>query len=916
MFKASPKSLVFLAFIIMLGIFIGFFAWLSFDLKGNLNYARNERMVLNNLACLDKLNSAITQIERNQRPYVIQKKAATIQEIVKSYSTAFDAVAMLKKNCGNQFLSCSDINVLDSLLLLKETISKKVIFFSTNNHPDSAILLLSSGNDSSLVNGFINKYNSLFKSQQDQLLTVQNLHQQQIVDANRVLIFIAILTICFFGFSMWWLLQQITQKDNLLEENKSYIDIININTDAIKRLQEQEHLMAESLKQSNELLEGKVNNQTQLITDVFERIKQVHLGTDSQLNIVYANGRLNDVFGVSAKDLLGQPLNNFLFKLAGDALTNLLKDGRPVVGKSNLEFIHPQNGKWYDASIYYADNGVSMIIRNINKNKLDELELVKSREMYQFISKANEVILHAKNEEELYSQICELSVSYQYILFTWIGIPDDVTKIVKPFIWAGQEAGYLTAIKNITISDEATGNGPCGMAFRTGIFYYSNDVEHDPAMDPWRKEALLRGFRSSIAFPIKINNQVVSLLTMYASQSNYFTNEQIGLLLNVSENISFALQAFHIEGQRKKTKSQLLKLSQAIEQSSASVVISDLEGKIEYVNPAFCNLTGYSMEEALGQNPRILKTGRTSEFEYLQLWQTIIDKKTWHGEFCNKKKNGELYWEYAVISPILNQNGEVTNYVAVKENITERKRLEEEQQRMTVDLLQRNKDLEQFSYMLSHNIRGPLTNILGLIAAVRGGLIKSEEELIMNGISKSADSMDQVIKDVTEILQIKKFSVESKETIDMYAVFENVKSTLHNLITEKDAIIETDFSKINHIYNIQTYLENIFYHLILNGLKFAKPGQIPKILVWTEQDLDECLIHVRDEGIGIDLAKQNEHLFRLYKKLNLNIEGRGIGLFMVKTQLEFMGGNIQVYSEPGMWTEFLIRLPLTPKDII
>ncbi len=911
MLKASPKSLVFLAFIIMLGIFIGFFAWLSFDLKGNLNHSRNERMVLNNLACLDKLNSAITQIERNQRPYAIQKKIATIQEIVKSYSTAFDAVTMLKKNCGSQYLNCADVEDLDSLLKLKESISKKVIFLSANNRPDSAIQLLISANDSSLVNSFFNKYNSFFKSQQDQLLIVQNLHQHQIMDANRVLIFIAILTICFFGFSMWWLLQQITQKDNLLEENKSYIDIIQNNTAAIKQLQEQEHLMAESLKQSNELLEGQVNNQTQLITDVFERIKQVHLGTDSQLNIVYANGRLDDVFGLDTNELLGKPINQFLFKLAGDALTNLLKDGRPVVGKSNLEFIHPQNGKWYDASIYYADNGVSMIIRNINKNKLDELALYKSRQMYEFISKANEIILHAKRADDLFSQICELSVSNKDILFTWIGIPDDISKVVKPLLWAGQGSGYLAAIKNITTTDAPTGRGPSGKAVRDGIHYYCNDIEHDPSMEIWRAEALSRGFKSSIALPIKTNGKVVALLTMYAAFANYFNNEQIGLLLNVTENISFALQTFHNDGQRKITELQLLKLSQAIEQSSASVVISDLEGKIEYVNPAFCNLTGYSMEEAIGQNPRILKTGRTSEFEYLQLWQTIIDKKTWHGEFCNKKKNGELYWEYAVISPILNQNGEVTNYVAVKENITERKRLEEEQQRMTVDLLQRNKDLEQFSYMLSHNIRGPLTNILGLIAAVRGGLIKSEEELIMNGISKSADSMDQVIKDVTEILQIKKFSVESKETIDMYAVFENVKSTLHNLITEKDAIIETDFSKINHIYNIQTYLENIFYHLILNGLKFAKPGQIPKILVWTEQDLDECLIHVRDEGIGIDLPKHNEHLFRLYKKLNLNIEGRGIGLFMVKTQLEFMGGNIQVYSEPGMWTEFLIRLPLT-----
>jgi PAS domain S-box-containing protein len=607
------------------------------------------------------------------------------------------------------------------------------------------------------------------------------------------------------------------------------------------------------------------------------------------------------VFGVDIKDLLGKPLNHFLFKLAGDSLTNLLKEGRPVVGKSNLEFIHPQNGKWYDASIYYADNGVSMIIRNINKNKLDELALQKSRQMYEFISKANEIILHAKRADDLFSQVCELSVSNKDILFTWIGIPDDISKVVKPLLWAG---------KNITTTDTPSGRGPSGKAIRDGIHYYCNDIEHDSSMEIWREEALSRGFKSSIALPIKTNGKVVALLTMYAAFANYFTNEQIGLLLNFTENISFALQTFDNEGQRKKTELQLLKLSQAIKQSSASVVITDLDGKIEYVNPAFSNLTGYTYEESIGQNPKILKTGKTSDFEYMQLWQNLIDKKPWHGEFCNKKKNGELYWEYAVISPILNQNGEVTNYVAVKENITERKRLEEEQQQMTVDLLQRNKDLEQFSYMLSHNIRGPLTNILGLVAAVKNGLIKIEEGLILEGISKSANSMDQVIKDVTEILQVRKFSVESKEDLDFGLILENVQKTLVNLISERSAVIDADFSKLNHLFNIRAYLDNIFYHLLLNGLKFSKTGQVPKIKIWTEQEFDTCLIHVRDEGIGIDLNKHSEHLFRLYKKLNLDIEGRGVGLFMVKTQVEFMGGDIKVYSDPGYWTEFVIRLPL------
>jgi PAS domain S-box-containing protein len=911
MLKASPKSLVFLAFIIMLGVFIGFFAWVSFDLKKVVSHSKSERAVLYNLTCLDKLNTSITYIERNQKPYLIQRNNTNhIVRIEKGYQIANEALKELKNSCGNQFLACSEVSILDSLMKEKRKASNKIIALSQNKQPELALDLINSKADSLLIESFIFQYNKLYKNQRDQLLKVQFLHQQQNENANMLLGLIAVITIIFFGFSMWWLLMQITQKDTLLQENQFYIETINNNNAAIKELQLQEHQLAQSLQQNNDLLEGKVNNQTQLIFDVFERIKQVYIGTDSNLNIVYANGKVEDLFGVDSQKLMGKPILDFLFPLAGNPLTNLLKDNRALIGKSNLEFIHPQNGKWYDASIYYAEDGISMIIRNINKNKLDELDLLKSRQMYEFISKANEIILHAKRADDLFSQICELSVSYSDIQFTWIGVPDEITHIVKPIIWAGKGADYLTAIKHITTTDVPTGRGPSGKAIREGIHYYCNDIEHDPDMEIWRDEALSRGFKSSIALPIKTNGKVVTLLTMYATKAFYFTTEQIGLLLNVSENISFALQTFHNDGQRKISELQLLKLSQAIEQSSASVVISDLKGKIEYVNPAFCNLTGYSMDEAIGQNPRILKTGRTSEFEYLQLWQTLTDKKPWHGEFCNKKKNGDLYWEYAVISPILNHNGEVSNYVAVKENITERKKLQEEQQKLTVDILQRNKDLEQFSYMLSHNIRGPLTNILGLIAAVRGGLIKSEEEIIMDGISKSANSMDQVIKDVTEILQLRKFSVESKEELDLSLIVDTIKKNLFYLISEKEASIEIDFTEVNSLFNIKTYLENIFYHLILNGLKFSKPGQSPKIKIWSEKDNDICLIHVRDEGIGIDLIKHREHLFRLYKKLNLHIEGRGVGLFMVKTQVEFMGGDIQVYSELGFWTEFVISLPL------
>ncbi len=134
---------------------------------------------------------------------------------------------------------------------------------------------------------------------------------------------------------------------------------------------------------------------------------------------------------------------------------------------------------------------------------------------------------------------------------------------------------------------------------------------------------------------------------------------------------------FHDITERKRTEEELLKTSRAVEQSPVSIVITDLEARIEYVNPKFVALTGYSVAEVLGQNPRLLKSGETPPKRYRELWETITAGREWRGEFLNRKKNGELYWELASISPIKNQDGVITHYLAVKEDITERKKAEE-----------------------------------------------------------------------------------------------------------------------------------------------------------------------------------------------------------------------------------------------
>jgi len=176
----------------------------------------------------------------------------------------------------------------------------------------------------------------------------------------------------------------------------------------------------------------------------------------------------------------------------------------------------------------------------------------------------------------------------------------------------------------------------------------------------------------------------------------------------------------HLEGygvardisRRLLVEQQVRQLSQAVQQSSASIVITDTEGNIIYVNPKFTEVTGYSYEEAQGKNPRILKTDVTPAEVHEDLWKTLCSKKVWRGEFCNRKKNGELYWEFASISPILDRNGEITHYVAVKEDITERKQIDLALRAANEQLNRQLEEIQKLQAALREQaIRDPLTGL-------------------------------------------------------------------------------------------------------------------------------------------------------------------------------------------------------------
>jgi PAS domain S-box-containing protein len=302
------------------------------------------------------------------------------------------------------------------------------------------------------------------------------------------------------------------------------------------------------------------------------------------------------------------------------------------------------------------------------------------KRIYAIINGINKAIIRINEKDTLMQEICNVITTEGGYLLAWIGVLDPESGQVKPLYFSGKENGYLAKI-NISNSNSPEGMGPTGRALKSGTHVICHDTATDPLFAPWRDAALERGYRSTISFPIFQEEDRVYAAAIYAGQPHVFkAKEEVDLILSISENISYAMAEIAVDEKLQQTTKRLVMLNTAVDHTAASVVITNLEGNIEYVNPAFSRLTGYTYEEAIGKNPRILQTGFTTKEEYTAMWARLSAGLVWSGIFRNKKKNGEFYWEQATISPIKNDNGVVTNYIAVKENITDRKVVEEKLQ--------------------------------------------------------------------------------------------------------------------------------------------------------------------------------------------------------------------------------------------
>jgi PAS domain S-box-containing protein len=240
----------------------------------------------------------------------------------------------------------------------------------------------------------------------------------------------------------------------------------------------------------------------------------------------------------------------------------------------------------------------------------------------------------------------------------------------------GPNHGYIENIRAVSDDNKPEGRGPIGTAIKENRPVVIEYITGDARMAPWHQRAREFGLKYVAVFPLQVSGRVAGTFTVYAGQIEHFTEAELNLLTQVSHEISYALTALASLAAHRQAEEQLRKLSHAVAQSPASIVITDTAGAIEYVNPKFTSVTGYTSDEVLGKNPRFLKSGEMPPEEYKNLWQTIRRGGEWRGRFHNRKKNGDLFWEAAAISPVKDETGKITHFIAVKEDITRFKKME------------------------------------------------------------------------------------------------------------------------------------------------------------------------------------------------------------------------------------------------
>lgn len=417
---------------------------------------------------------------------------------------------------------------------------------------------------------------------------------------------------------------------------------------------------------------------------------------------------------------------------------------------------------------------------------------------------------------------------------------------------------------------------------------------------------------SLLVLPLLVENEVIGLLILGAMKPRHFTSGNISLAWTVADQVAGALSRVQLNQQRRQ-------LSAVIEQTADSIIITDVNGAISYVNPAFEQISGYTQAEVIGRNPHILKSGIQDSVFYRQMWKTISQGQVWRGRLTNKKKDGTQFIEEATITPVRDENDEIVNYVAVKQDITRELELEKQFYQM-----QKMEAIGLLAGGIAHDFNNLLLVINGFAEMIKNEV--TQDHPVREMVGKILDAGGRAANLTRQLLAFSRKQVIEPTVFDLNPVVLGMEKMLRRLIGEHIEVETRLAPKLGAIKADQSQIEQIILNLAVNA-RDAMPNGGRLIIETANIILDELyaagrlevqpgeyvMLSVSDTGLGIS-PEVKSHIFEPFFTTKEVGKGTGLGLATVYGIVQQSGGYIWVYSEEGQGTTFKVYLPRVPEE--
>lgn len=646
---------------------------------------------------------------------------------------------------------------------------------------------------------------------------------------------------------------------------------------------------------------------------------QFQLFSDGKSCFPYASEGMKDLIAVSPEEVREDATAVFDRVHPEDilGLENSIQESSLTLQdwKHECRIIHPVVGvRWVQGAARPEplDDGSIVwhgYVSDFTDRKGIESELLDKNRLLTIAEKVNGMIVYGRSHEDIYFQVCNIVTEHGGLKLAWIGLLDPEKKVLVPIARSGSEVRYLEEIRPITVTEEAEGQGPSGIAFRERKTVVNNDLINNLYYGPWREQARRHGFNSSIALPLIVQGKVIGTFNIYSSEREYFTPNEVLILETITENMSFAIGI--LEDRKRLVKSEK-NFRTIFDLAPMGIILAhSVTGEIYQINDRFLEILGRTRENFNVSN--WMEFTHPDDIERdVKKKDLLLEKKIIGFRSTRRylRPDKSTVWVDILVVPYGPGDDDIPKNLIMAQDVSDRIMFEEELHKSIAIK-------DEFFAIASHELKTPTTSLKLQLQMLRRKLtsdvdMKNFLEKMGQGLDLCTTQVNRLSELVNHLLEVVNFHKGvlkiTPELFDFSHLLIDVIHRFEPIFREK--CCDLKFNIEPGIYGTfdRLRIEQVLMNLMDNAAKYA-PGRT--VAIELKRDKDRALITVKDQGQGIENAKL-EKIFDRFERLDAdrNVGGLGLGLYIAKNIVDAHVGEISVESTVGKGTTFRILLPL------